>query len=208
MARYTAPDCRICRREGIKLYLKGLRCNTEKCAVNRRSYAPGQHGRGRVKPTDYRIHLREKQKIKMIYGVLEKQFRNYFEMASGMRGVTGTNLLALLERRMDNMVYRLGFATSRPEARQLVLHGHFQVNGKKVTIPSYLVRPGDVITVKEKSRQSLTITKALDVAQSQVLPAWLSRDQEKFQGSLVTIPTRDAIPVECQEQLVVEFYSK
>jgi small subunit ribosomal protein S4 len=208
VARYTAPDCRICRREGIKLYLKGLRCNTEKCAVNRRSYAPGQHGRGRVKPTDYRIHLREKQKIKMIYGILEKQFRNYFEMASGMRGVTGTNLLALLERRMDNMVYRLGFASSRPEARQLVLHGHFQVNGKKVTIPSYLVRPGDIINVKEKSRQSLTITKALDVAQSQVLPAWLTRDQEKFQGSLVTIPTRDAIPVECQEQLVVEFYSK
>jgi small subunit ribosomal protein S4 len=198
----------MCRREGVKLFLKGTRCNTDKCALTRRSYAPGQHGRGRVKPTDYRVHLREKQKIKVIYGVLEKPFRRYFEKANRMRGVTGSNLLALLETRLDNVVYRLGFANSRSEARQLVLHGHFNVNGRKVSIPSFLVKPGQMVAVNEKSRQIPAITTSLERALSQELLNWLSRDAEKLQGSVLAMPTRDAIPVECQEQLVVEFYSK
>lgn len=208
MAREKGPDCRMCRREGVKLFLKGTRCNTDKCALTRRSYAPGQHGRGRVKPTDYRVHLREKQKIKVIYGVLEKPFRRYFEKANRMRGVTGSNLLALLETRLDNVVYRLGFANSRSEARQLVLHGHFNVNGRKVSIPSFLVKPGQMVAVNEKSRQIPAITTSLERALSQELLNWLSRDAEKLQGSVLAMPTRDAIPVECQEQLVVEFYSK
>lgn len=208
MAREKGPDCRMCRREGVKLFLKGIRCNTDKCALTRRSYAPGQHGRGRVKPTDYRVHLREKQKIKVIYGVLEKPFRRYFEKASRMRGVTGSNLLALLETRLDNVVYRLGFANSRSEARQLVLHGHFNVNGRKVSVPSYLVKPGQMVAVNEKSRQIPAITASLERALSQELLNWLSRDAEKLQGAVLAMPTRDAIPVDCQEQLVVEFYSK
>jgi len=208
VAREKGPDCRMCRREGVKLFLKGTRCNTDKCALTRRSYAPGQHGRGRVKPTDYRVHLREKQKIKVIYGVLEKPFRRYFEKANRMRGVTGSNLLALLETRLDNVVYRLGFANSRSEARQLVLHGHFNVNGRKVSIPSFLVKPGQMVAVNEKSRQIPAITTSLERALSQELLNWLSRDAEKLQGSVLAMPTRDAIPVECQEQLVVEFYSK
>ena len=208
MARDTAPDCRNCRREGKKLFLKGIRCISDKCAVERRSYGPGQHGRARIKPTDYRVHLREKQKIKTIYGILERQFRNYFELASNMRGVTGTNLLIILERRLDNVVYRLGFASSRSEARQLVLHGHFTVDGKKVNIPSYQVRPGAIVAVREKSKQIPGINKSLENAQTQELLSWLSRDAEKYSGSILSLPTRDAIPVDIQEQLVVEFYSK
>jgi len=208
VAREKGPDCRMCRREGVKLFLKGTRCNTDKCALTRRSYAPGQHGRGRVKPTDYRIHLREKQKIKVIYGVLEKPFRRYFEKANRMRGITGSNLLALLETRLDNVVYRMGFANSRSEARQLVLHGHFNVNDRKVNIPSYLVKPGQVVSVNEKSRKIPAITQAIETALSQELVNWITRDVEKFQGSVLGMPTRDGIPVECQEQLVVEFYSK
>lgn len=208
MARNTGPDCRICRREGVKLFLKGVRCNTEKCALERRSYAPGQHGRSRVKPSDYRVHLREKQKIKIIYGVLEKQFRNYFEAASRMRGITGTNLLALLERRLDNVVFRMGFATSRTEARQLVLHGHITVDGKKVNVPSALVKPGAVVAVTEKSRKNPGIVQAVEVAKSRESMAWLSCDFEKFSGSILSVPTRDQIPLDVQEQLVVEFYSK
>jgi len=208
VARNTGPDCRICRREGVKLFLKGVRCNTEKCALERRSYAPGQHGRSRVKPSDYRVHLREKQKIKIIYGVLEKQFRNYFEAASRMRGITGTNLLALLERRLDNVVFRMGFATSRTEARQLVLHGHITVDGKKVNVPSALVKPGSVVAVTEKSRKNPGVVQAVEVAKSRESMAWLSCDFEKFSGSILSVPTRDQIPLDVQEQLVVEFYSK
>lgn len=208
MAKLTGPMCRLCRREGVKLFLKGARCYGEKCAISRRSYGPGQHGRGRVKPSEYRLHLREKQKLKVMYGIMEQQFRRYFGIANRLRGVTGTNLLVILERRLDNLVYRLGFATSRAEARQLVLHGHFLVNGKKVDVPSYLVKPGAVISVKEKSKQIVPVVRAWEFAQTQELPAWLSRDIEKLQGTFVSIPSRDAIPTQVQEQLVVELYSK
>ena len=208
MAKLTGAVCRMCRREGVKLFLKGTRCYSEKCALTRRSYGPGQHGRDRVKVSEYRLHLREKQKLKIMYGIMEQQFRRYFGIANRSRGVTGTNLLVLLERRLDNLIYRLGFAMSRAEARQLVLHGHIYVNGKKVDIPSYLVKPGSVISVKEKSRQLKPIVRALESAQSQELPAWLSRDAEKLQGTFVNIPSRDAIPTQVQEQLVVELYSK
>ncbi len=208
MAKLTGPMCRLCRREGVKLFLKGARCYGEKCAISRRSYAPGQHGRGRVKPSEYRLHLREKQKLKVMYGIMEQQFRRYFGIANRLRGVTGTNLLVILERRLDNLAYRLGFATSRAEARQLVLHGHVLVNGKKVDIPSYLVKPGAVISLKEKSKQLVPVVRAWEFSQTQELPVWLSRDVEKLQGTFVSIPSRDAIPTQVLEQLVVELYSK
>ncbi|MGB9859980.1 MAG: 30S ribosomal protein S4 [Moorellaceae bacterium] len=208
MARYKGPVCRLCRREGIKLYLKGERCYTDKCAVARRSYAPGQHGQERRKLSEYGIRLREKQKARRIYGVLERQFRNYFERAEREKGITGENLLRLLERRLDNVVYRLGFASSRAEARQLVRHGHFTVNGRKVDIPSYLVEPGDEIAVREKSKESPKFKEIASQAVHRTPPAWLESDVVNLKGRVLTLPTRDQIDVPIQEHLIVELYSK
>ncbi|MGB9661572.1 MAG: 30S ribosomal protein S4 [Moorellaceae bacterium] len=208
MARYKGPVCRLCRREGIKLYLKGERCYTDKCAVARRSYAPGQHGQERRKLSEYGIRLREKQKARRIYGVLERQFRNYFERAEREKGITGENLLRLLERRLDNVVYRLGFASSRAEARQLVRHGHFTVNGRKVDIPSYLVEPGDEIAVREKSKESPKFKEIASQAVHRTPPAWLESDVVNLKGRVLALPTRDQIDVPIQEHLIVELYSK
>lgn len=208
MARYTDASCKLCRREGQKLFLKGERCYSNKCAIARRPYAPGQHGSQRKKISEYGLQLREKQKAKRFYGVLEKQFRKYFEMANRMSGITGENLLQLLETRLDNVVYRLGFGTTRAEARQLVNHGHFEVNGKKVNIPSYSVKVGDVITVREKSRKSPRFKEILDVTGSKVVPNWLEADQENLQGKVVALPTREDIDLDVQEHLIVELYSK
>jgi len=208
MARYTGSTCRLCRREGIKLYLKGDRCYSQKCAVDRRSYAPGIHGQARKKLSEYGIQLREKQKARRIYGVLETQFRNYFARAERMKGITGENLLRLLERRLDNVVYRLGLATSRAEARQLVRHGHFRVNGRKVNIPSFLVRPGDVVEVAEKSKESPKLTELMERAAEQVPPPWLEYDKERAAGKVLALPTREQIDVPVAEHLIVELYSK
>jgi len=208
LARYTGSVCRLCRRETMKLYLKGDRCYSDKCAVERRNYPPGQHGQRRGKFSDYGLQLREKQKIKRMYGLVEKQFKTYFKEADRQKGVTGTNFLIILERRLDNTVYRLGFANSRAQARQLVRHNHFQVNGKKVNIPSFLLRPGDVVTVSESSRQLPSISDALEAMQRRGLPAWLELDKTKFEGIFKTIPTREEMNLPVQEQLVVEFYSK
>lgn len=208
MARYTESVCRLCRREGLKLFLKGSRCYTEKCAIERREYAPGQHGQGRVKHSEYGLQLREKQKIKRMYGLLERQFRHYFKEAERMKGITGDNLLNLLERRLDTIVYRMGFASSRAEARQLVLHGHFRVNGKKVSISSYLVETGDKITVKESSHKVAPIQRSLEAIERRGVPAWLSLDKEKLTGVVSAYPTREELTMPMQEQLVVELYSK
>jgi len=209
LARYTGSVCRQCRRENMKLFLKGDRCHTEKCAVERRNYAPGQHGQGRVKVSDYGTQLREKQRVKRTYGLLEKQFRDYFFEADRLKGVTGENLLVLLERRLDSMVFRLGFATSRNEARQLVRHGHFRVNGRKVNIPSYSVRPGDVIEVREKSREIARINEALDGVMRRGLPSWVELDRPAFKGTVKTLPVRAEMTTPAfQEQLIVELYSK
>lgn len=209
MARYTGSVCRQCRRENMKLFLKGDRCHTEKCAVERRNYAPGQHGQGRVKVSDYGTQLREKQRVKRTYGLLEKQFRDYFHEADRLKGVTGENLLVLLERRLDSMVYRLGFATSRNEARQLVRHSHFRVNGRKVNIPSYQVRPGDVIEVREKSREIARINEALDGVMRRGLPSWVELDRPAFKGTVKTLPVRAEMTTPAfQEHLIVELYSK
>ena len=208
MARYRAAVCRQCRREGIKLFLKGSRCFGEKCAIERRNYPPGQHGLSRTKLTNYGIQLREKQKAKRIYGVLESQFRRYFAMAERERGGTGENLLKLLERRLDNVVYRLGLSTSRPQARQLVRHGHFLVNGKKVDIPSYSVKQGDVITVLGRSQKNVTIEHAIEEVKGRGIPAWLSFDANAITGRIVSMPTREQINLPVQEQLIVELYSK
>lgn len=208
MARYTGPVCRLCRREGTKLFLKGDRCYSEKCAFDRRPYAPGQHGQGRLRPSNYREQLREKQKVKRIYGLLERQFRLYFERADRMKGVTGENLLALLEQRLDNTVYRMGMATSRSEARQLVRHNHFLVNGRKVNIPSYQVRPGDIVEVKERSRKVARIGSALESAESRPLLSWLDVDRKGFKGTVKTAPVREEITLPINEQLIVELYSK
>ncbi|HZP41375.1 MAG TPA: 30S ribosomal protein S4 [Candidatus Binatia bacterium] len=208
MARYTGAVCRQCRREGLKLFLKGERCYTDKCAIERRNYPPGEHGQARPKFSEYSIQLREKQKLKRIYGVFERQFRRYFEMADRGRGVTGETLLQILERRLDNIVYRLGFATSRAEARQLVRHGHFRVNGRKVDIPSYLVRPGDVVTVRERSRQVARIQEALELAQRRGVPDWLEVSPEAFTGTVKAIPARSDLTMPINEKLVVELYSK
>jgi small subunit ribosomal protein S4 len=192
----------------MKLYLKGDRCYSDKCAYERRSYPPGQHGQGRGKISDYGLQLREKQKIRRTYGLLEKQYKSYFKEADRQKGVTGANFLVLLERRLDNAVYRLGFANSRNQARQLVRHNHFLVNGKKVNIPSYLLMPGDTVTVKEKSRQLASITEALETVQRRGLPSWLELDKTKYEGVFKVLPTREEISLPIQEQLVVEFYSK
>ena len=209
MARYNGPVCRLCRREGMKLFLKGERCYTEKCAIEKRNMPPGQHGRLRkAKMVGYGVQLREKQKVKRIYGVLEDQFRRYFEQAERTRGgITGETLLQLLERRLDNAVYRLGLATSRPQARQLVRHGHFLVNGKKVDVPSYSLKSGDTVTVRETSRQNPTILHATEEVKGRGIPEWLSLEGE-LGGKVVSMPTREQINLPVQEQLIVELYSK
>jgi small subunit ribosomal protein S4 len=208
LARYREAVCRLCRREGIELYLKGDRCFTDKCAIKRRGYPPGQHGQRRPKHSDYGIQLREKQKAKRIYGILERQFRTYFEKADRMRGKTGENLLTLLERRLDNVVYRLGFASTRRESRQLVLHGHFLVGGRKVNIPSYLVRPGEVIEVREKSRSISNLNEALDAVVRKGIPPWLELERENYRGTIKALPGRPDVSEPIQEQLIVELYSK
>ncbi len=209
MARYTGPSCRLCRRENLKLYLKGDRCYGGKCAFERRAYAPGQHGQRRgAKFSDYRIQLREKQKVRRIYGVLENQFRGYYLRAEKQKGITGTNLLILLESRLDNMVYRMGFAASRNQARQMVRHNHFKVNGRKVNIPSYQVKPGDKVEVKEKSRNVPQIQEAMETVVRRGIPSWIEVDKEKFQGTLTALPNREEFTIPVQEQLIVELYSK
>jgi small subunit ribosomal protein S4 len=208
MARYTGPDCKLCRRERQKLYLKGTRCEGPKCAIERRPYPPGEHGRGRIRESEYLLQLREKQKARRIYGVLEKQFRNYYQEASRSSGLTGENLLILLETRLDNVLYRGGLARSRDEARQLVRHRHVQVNGRTVNIPSYRMRVGDVITIRERSRNIVPIIGSLEIIGTKNLPSWLSTDQSKLQVSVLDLPTRGQIDVPVQEQLIVELYSK
>jgi small subunit ribosomal protein S4 len=199
----------LCRREGVKLFLKGDRCFGEKCAFERRGYSPGEHGQGRKKQaSDYGLQLREKQKLRRMYVLLEKQFAGYFDKADRQKGITGTNLLVILERRLDNMVFRMGFASSRTEARQFVLHNHFLVNGKKVNIPSYLVKIGDEISVREKSRSIIRITDAMDTVLRRGIPAWLELDKDNFKGAVKMLPTRDELTMPVQEQLIVELYSK
>ncbi|HEC98851.1 MAG TPA: 30S ribosomal protein S4 [Proteobacteria bacterium] len=208
MGKYTGPACRLCRREGLKLFLKGDRCYSDKCAFERRSYVPGQHGQARVKVSNYGLQLREKQKVKRMYGLLERQFRTCFEKADWQKGVTGTNLLVLLERRLDNVVYRLGFASARRQARHLVRHNHFLVNGKKVNIPSYLVKVGDVIEIKEKSRSILTINEAIEAVVRRGVPQWVELDKDNFRGTIKAYPIREDLTMPMQEQLIVELYSK
>ena len=209
MARYTDAVCRICRREGDKLFLKGDRCYSDKCAIQRRSYAPGQHGQGRNKKlSEYGMQLREKQKAKKYYGLLENQFAHYFELAEKMSGMAGENLLKLLESRLDNVVYRAGFAMSRPEARQLVSHAHFTVNGKKVNIPSYLCKPGDVIAIKESSMSSDKFKMVIEANSSRPALNWLSVDRQKGVANIVNLPARDEIDLQVEEHLIVELYSK
>jgi small subunit ribosomal protein S4 len=208
LARYTDSVCRVCRRENIKLYLKGDRCYSDKCAYERRSYPPGQHGQGRKKFSDYGIQLREKQKVKRMYGLLERQFRAYFHTAERQKGVTGTNLLVLLERRLDNVVYRMGFANSRSQARQLVRHNHFFVNGKRVNIPSYLIKENDTVEVKEKSRNIVPIAEAMEAVARRGIPQWLEMEKDKFKGTVKAYPSRDELTMPIQEQLIVELYSK
>ena len=208
MARYRGAVCRICRREGEKLYLKGERCYTDKCAIERRPYPPGQHGQGRQKRSDYGTQLREKQKVRKVYGILEKQFKRYFEMAEKMSGITGENFLQLLEKRLDNVVFRMGFATSRNQARQLVLHGHLQVNGKKVNIPSYLVTDDDVISVKETSRKSKKFKEIFEYNSELTSPKWLSVNMDKAEGKVLSLPDREDVDLAVEEHLIVEYYSR
>lgn len=208
MARYLESSCRLCRREGMQLYLKGDRCYTDKCAIERRHYPPGMHGHRRAKFSDYGLQLREKQKVKRHYGVLEKQFRGYFEKAERQRGVTGTNLLVLLERRLDNVVYRLGYANSRAQARQLVRHNFILVNGRRVNLPSYLAKKGDNIQVAEKGRSLPLIRDALEAAARRGCPPWLELNKEEAQGRVMMFPSREDITMPIQEHLIVELYSK
>jgi len=208
LARYTGSVCRLCRREGLKLYLKGDRCYTPKCAVERRAYAPGQHGQGRKKVSEYGLQLREKQKARRMYGILEGQFRRYFEKAERQKGITGENLLRLLERRLDNVIYRLGFGASRNESRQLVRHGHFTVNGRKVNIPSYMIRVGDVIAVRDKSKESPRVKELLERAGDRTPPAWLELEADQARARVVDLPTRDQIDAPVKEHLIVELYSR
>ena len=209
MARYLGAVCRQCRREGIKLFLKGDRCFTDKCAIEKRSYPPGQHGSGfRQKLSNFGIQLREKQKVKRIYGVLEKQFRRLFAEADRRKGMTGENLLVLLEQRLDNVVYRIGFATSRAEARQVVRHGHIMINGKKASIPSMMVKVNDEVSVREKSRKNTGIVSAMEAARRKGVSSWLEVDQAKFTGKVVAEPKREEITLPIQEQLIVELYSR
>lgn len=209
MARYTGAVCKLCRREGTKLYLKGDRCYTDKCSIGRREYAPGQHGMARKKLSNYGVQLREKQKARRYYGVLEKQFSKYFEMAEKRKGVTGENLIAILESRLDNVVYRLGFAMSRAEARQLVRHGHFDINGRRATVSSILLKPGDVVSIREKSMSIGKIKDNLEATSSRVTPKWLELDSEKGTGKMLAYATgEDVTDVSIAEHLIVELYSK
>ena len=210
MARYIGPVCRLCRREGMKLFLKGERCHTEKCAIEKRNFPPGQHGKDRKpKMNGYGLQLREKQKARRIYGVLETQFRNNYEKAAMMKGITGDNMLALLERRLDNVIYRMGLGTSRAQARQIVRHGHIQVNGRKVNIPSALVKPEDVVEVRESSKQHPTILSARDTTAHAPSPSWMEVDKEALRGRITSTPRRDElVQIQLNEQLIVELYSK
>lgn len=208
MARNTGPRCRQCRRENMKLFLKGERCFTDSCAFDRRQYAPGQHGQGRTKFSSYGEQLREKQKVKRMYGVLEKQFRTYYHKASQKKGVTGENLIKTLESRLDNMLFRLGFSSSRSEGRQLIKHGHFLINGKKVDVPSYLLKADDVISVRERSRKVERIKQAMETAKQRGIPRWLELNIEQFEGKVIAVPERDEITTPIKEQLIVELYSK
>jgi small subunit ribosomal protein S4 len=208
LARYTESVCRLCRRENLKLFLKGERCYTDKCAIERRNYPPGQHGQGRPKFSEYSIQLREKQKVKRMYGLLENQFRRTFARASREKGITGEALLVLLERRLDNVTYRLGFASSRAEARLLVRHGHILVNGKRVNVPSYSVRVGDVLSVHEQSRQMARVLTALEGAQRRGVPEWAELDRDAFSGRIKLMPSRSDITMPINEKLIVELYSK
>lgn len=208
MARYTEAVCKLCRREGKKLFLKGDRCYTDKCAVSKRAYPPGQHGQGRKKNSEYGLQLRAKQMTKRFYGVLEKQFKHYYDMGSKMQGKAGDNLLILLETRLDNIVYRCGWANSRAEARQLVVHGHYTVNGKRVDIPSYLVKAGDVVAIKEGSKSGVKFKSVLEANASRPTPNWLDVDKNVSQAKIVTMPTREEIDLEVDETLIVELYSK
>lgn len=208
MARYRDSVCRLCRREGLKLFLKGDRCYTEKCSFERRGFAPGEHGQLRKKSSDYGVQLREKQKLKRMFGLLERQFSGYFEKAESQKGVAGTNLLLFLERRLDNMVFRMGFANSRSEARQLIRHNHFLVGGKKVNIPSYLLNTGDAVEVCEKSRKVDRILEAMETVARRGVPQWLDVDKKNFRASVKMLPTREELTMPVNEQLVVELYSK
>ena len=208
MARYCGAVCRLCRREGEKLFLKGERCFTGKCAVEKREGGPGQHGRGRQAFSNFKIQLREKQKVKRSYGLLEKKFRGTFEVAASTKGVTGTELLVLLERRLDNVVYKLGFGSSRPQARQIVNHGHVLVNGKRVSIPSYTVSPGDVVEVAQRSKANPLVVAGMEAARSRIIPEWLSLDQQAVKGTVNALPTREQLPATFREQLIVELYSR
>jgi small subunit ribosomal protein S4 len=209
MARYTGAVCRLCRREGMKLFIKGERCYTDKCAIEKRNVPPGHHGKGRkAKLMGYGLQLREKQKVKRIYGVLESQFRRYFEAADRQRGITGETLLQLLERRLDNVIYRLGLATSRSQARQLVRHGHFQINGRRVNVPSYSVRVGEVVSVKDSSAKTASIQYAIEEVKGRGIPEWLEFNGETLAGRIASLPTREQINLPVQEQLIVELYSK
>lgn len=208
MARYTGPVCRLCRRETIKLFLKGDRCFTEKCSVDRRTYAPGQHGQGRQKVSDYGVQLREKQKVRRIYGILEKQFRGYYYKAAAMRGVTGENLLQLLERRLDNVVYRLGFSASRKEARMMVTHGHFMINGRSVNMPSFLIKAGDLLELREVSRKLPRFQEMSQAMERKVVPPWLELDKGNMKGKVVSLPSREDIDLPVNESLIIELYSK
>jgi len=208
VARYRASVCRLCRREGLKLFLKGERCYTDKCAIERRNYPPGQHGQGRVKFSEYSLQLREKQKLKRMYRLLEGQFRRLFDEADRTKGITGETLMILLERRLDNMIYRLGFANSRAEARQLVRHGHFLVNARKIDIPSALLKVGDVVTVRERSHKVVRIQEALELSQRRGVPEWLEVDRPNFTGRIRALPARTDLTMPINEKLVVELYSK
>ncbi|MDD5434733.1 MAG: 30S ribosomal protein S4 [Nitrospira sp.] len=210
MARYIGPVCRLCRREGMKLFLKGSRCLTEKCAFDRRGYPPGQHGQSGKggKPTEYSIQLREKQKVRHIYGVLEKQFRGVFEKSAKTKGITGEVLLQMLERRLDNVIYKTGFVQSRREARQMLRHGHFVVNGKKVNLPSFLVKEGDVLEVREKSREDIRFKDAIESHGSKIIPTWIEVEKENYRAKVISLPSREEIPLPINEQLIVELYSK
>jgi small subunit ribosomal protein S4 len=208
MARYTQAVCRLCRRENMKLFLKGDRCFSAKCGVERRTYPPGQHGQGRARFSDYGVQLREKQKVKRMYGLLENQFARTMSRATRMKGRTGENLLMLLERRLDNVVFRMGFATSRAEARQLVRHGHFTVNGRKATIPSMTLREGDLVKLRERSQKVTRITGALDALEGKSVPGWLETDKDNFAGKVKALPVREDITMPIQEQLIVELYSR
>ena len=208
MARYTGADCKLCRRERMKLYLKGTRCDSPKCAIERRPYPPGEHGRARIKESEYLMQLREKQKARRIYGLMERQFRNYYEAAARQKGITGENLLRLLETRLDNVVFRSGLATSRDQARQLVLHRHVEVNGRTVNVPSFRVRPGHTVKIREKSRRLIPVNEAIELAQGRIIPPWLSVNAEDYSVAVSDLPARAMIDTPVQEQLIVELYSK